>query len=61
MFPEETHQKIVQRLDRLEAEIFRTYKSIERVRLDLQRQWRVLPSGERWTEERQQEAETNHG
>ena len=50
MFPEETHQKIVKQIDDIEADIHRCYRSLERLRLDLQRQWRVLPSGERWTE-----------
>jgi hypothetical protein len=50
MFPEETHVKIVKRLDAMEAEVYSLYRKLERLRLDLQSQWRVLPSGQRWSE-----------
>lgn len=46
MFPEETHARIVQRLDEIEADMFRIYRSLERLRLSLQEQWRVSPSDE---------------
>jgi hypothetical protein len=52
MFPEETHVKILQRIDAIEAEMFGIYRRLERLRLDLQAKWRVLPSGARWSEER---------
>jgi Txe/YoeB family toxin of Txe-Axe toxin-antitoxin module len=52
MFPEETHQKIVKRIDEIEVEMFEIYRRLERLRLDLQEQWRVLPSGARWTQEK---------
>jgi hypothetical protein len=51
MFPEETHVKIVKRIDDLEAELYRVYRSLERLRLDLQAQWKVLPSGGRFSED----------
>lgn len=44
MFPEETHVKIVKRIDEIEADMYRLYRKLERLRLDLQAQWRVLPS-----------------
>lgn len=50
MFPEKTHIKIVRRIDEVEADLFRLYRKLERLRLDLQQQWKVLPSGERWSE-----------
>ena len=50
MFPEESHQKIVRRLDQMEAEVYGLYRKLENLRLDLQKQWKVLPNGERWTE-----------
>jgi hypothetical protein len=50
MFPEETHEKIVKQVDEVEADLFRLYRKLMRLRLGLQRQWRVLPNGERWTE-----------
>lgn len=51
MFLDEHHIKLVQHLDATEAELYRIYRQIERLRLDLQREWRVLPSGGRWSEE----------
>jgi hypothetical protein len=57
MFPEETHVKIVKQLDDIESEVFRLYRKTERLRLELQRKWRVLPSGQRWSEEAQQKSE----
>jgi hypothetical protein len=50
MFPQETHQKIVAQMDEIEAELFRLYRKLERLRLSLQREWRVLPSGATWTQ-----------
>jgi len=50
MFPEETHIKIVQRINDLEAKLFGIYRGLESLRLDLQNYWHVLPSGSRWTE-----------
>jgi hypothetical protein len=50
MFPEETHVKIVKRIDEMEAEAYGLYRRLERLRLDLQAQWKVLPSGERWSQ-----------
>lgn len=50
MFPEETHVKILKRIDAIEAEMFGIYRKLERLRLDLQQQWRALPSGARWSE-----------
>jgi hypothetical protein len=61
MFPEETHVKIVKRIDDMEAEMFQLYRRLMRLRLDLQAQWRVLPSGARWSHEKQEEAEVNRG
>lgn len=52
MFPEETHVKILQQLDELESEVYGVYRKVERLRAGLQRQWKALPSGERWSEER---------
>lgn len=52
MFPEETHVKIVKKLDALEADAYRVYRSMESLRIELQEQWHVLPSGERWTPEK---------
>jgi hypothetical protein len=57
MFPDERHIKIVQRIDAMEAEMFRLYRRMERLRLDLQREWKVLPSGGRWSERFQDESE----
>lgn len=54
MFPEETHQKIVQQIDEVECELFRLYRKLQRLRLGVQRQWHVLPSGEQWTKEKQE-------
>lgn len=45
-------QAIVKRIDEIEAEMCGLYRSLERLRLDLQAQWRVLPSGERWTHDK---------
>lgn len=50
MFPEETHVKILRRLDAIEAELFGLYRRLEGLRLDLQREWRALPNGARWSE-----------
>ncbi len=58
MFPDETHLKVIRRIDELEAEVYSMYRKIARFRLGLQRQWRVLPSGERWTEQAQAAAES---
>ena len=57
MFPEETHQKIVKQIDDVEADLFRLYRRLARLRMDLQRDWRVLPSGDRWTREAQDKCE----
>lgn len=57
MFPDETHQEIVKRIDALESSAFTLYRQLESLRLELQRQWKVLPSGERWSEQRQRRAE----
>lgn len=57
MFPEETHVKIVKRIDAIEADMFRIYRALERLRLDLQASWRVLPSDEKWSPEAQQKSE----
>lgn len=57
MFPDEHHEKIIRRIDAMEAEMFGLYRKMERLRLDLQREWRVLPSGERWTEARHDKSE----
>lgn len=51
MFPEETHIKIVKQLDEIEADLFGCYRRLERLRLTLQDQWRVLPTGLCWTPE----------
>ncbi len=59
MFPEETHQKIVKHVDDLEAELFCLYRKVARLRLGLQRQWQVLPSGPmKWSKEAQEKAES---
>lgn len=58
MFPEETHVKILARIDRLEANAYQVYASLERLRLELQQQWRAMPDGQKWTPERH--AESNH-
>jgi hypothetical protein len=50
MFPDERYVKIVRRIDQLESQLYGTYRALERLRLDLQREWKVLPSGERWNE-----------
>lgn len=53
MFPEETHVKIVKRIDQLEADAYRLYRQMERLRLELQEQWKVLPDGSRWSQKAQ--------
>jgi hypothetical protein len=50
MFPDERYVKILRRIDEIECDLYRQYRRIERLRLDLQREWKVLPNGERWTE-----------
>jgi len=50
MFPYEHYVEIVRRIDTLEADFYRLYRALERLRLDLQREWKVLPSGARWSE-----------
>lgn len=57
MFPDEHHVQIVKRIDDMEADLFRIYRRLERLRLDLQREWRVLPSGQRWSESTQDASE----
>jgi hypothetical protein len=57
MFPEETHQKIVKQIDEIEADMYGLYRKLERLRLGLQRQWHVLPSGDRWSQGAQEKAE----
>lgn len=57
MFPNERHQQIVKRIDDIEADIFRLYNRLAQLRLELQREWKVLPGGNRWSEEEQQKAE----
>lgn len=57
MFPEERHVKIIRRIDEIEAELYGLYRRLARLRLDLQREWRVLPSGQRWSEQGQDETE----
>ena len=59
MFPEETHVEIVRQIDEAEAKAFTLYRSIARLRLSLQRQWHVLPTGERWTGAKQDEQEAS--
>lgn len=61
MFPDEHHLKIVRRVDEIEADIFQLYRRIERLRLDLQREWRVLPSGGRWSKEAHEASEHSAG
>ena len=57
MSPEETHIKILKQIDDAEFDMYRLYCKVTRLRLSLQAQWRVLPSGARWTIERQIEDE----
>jgi hypothetical protein len=57
MFPEERHVKVVRRIDEMEADIYSLYRKIMRLRLDLQREWHVLPSGARWSEAEQEKSE----
>lgn len=52
MFPDETHVKILQDIDNAEMEAHRQYLRLESLRLRLQEQWKVMPNGERWTQER---------
>lgn len=52
MHPSERQLKIVQRIDRLEADACRVYRALESLRLELQAEWRVLPDGTKWTEEK---------
>ncbi len=60
-FPVERHQQIVARIDQIECDLYGLYRALERLRLDLQREWRVLPSGERWNEARQDASELSAG
>jgi hypothetical protein len=46
---ERSKQSIVKQIDDMEAELYGLYQRLMRLRLDLQAQWRVLPSGNRWT------------
>jgi len=57
MFPEETHQAIVKQVDDIEAELLRLYRKLARLRLDLQQQWKVLPSGRRWSQDEHEKTE----
>lgn len=57
MFPEETHVKIVKRIDEMESDVFSLYRRLARLRLDLQAQWHVLPSDERWSKDKQEKEE----
>jgi hypothetical protein len=50
MFPDKHHIKIVKRIDAMESAMFTLYRQMERLRLDLQREWKVLPSDARWTQ-----------
>ena len=50
-------QKIVRQIDDIESEVFTLYHRLARLRLDLQREWRVFPSGEPWTQQKQDEAD----
>lgn len=52
MFPQENQERIVKELDEIEADLYRIYRKIERFRGRLQEQWKVLPSGDKWTPER---------
>lgn len=53
----DVHRRLVQRIDDLEARSYRLYQAIADLRLELQQQWRVLPSGDVWTPEQQQASE----
>jgi len=57
MFPEQTHVKILRRIDDLEADAYRTYRALARLRLELQTQWRALPSGQTWTQAAQDKSD----
>lgn len=48
MMPHERHVAFLKRIDTIEAEMFGLYRSLERLRLDLQREWKAFPSGTRW-------------
>lgn len=52
MFPEDTNEAIVKKLDQMEAESYRIYRAMQRLRLHLQERWKVLPTGERWSQEK---------
>ena len=57
MFPEEPHIEILKQIDDAESDMYRLYRKVARLRLSLQEQWRVLPTGAHWTMERQTEDE----
>lgn len=57
MFPDETRVRWIRDLDHIEADLYSLYLRLERVRLELQREWHVLPNGEHWTPEKQKQAE----
>lgn len=59
MFPEETHRKIVRQIDAIEADMFGLYRKLASLRLQLQRDWRVLPSDQRWSAQAQDKAESD--
>jgi hypothetical protein len=59
MFPQQRHQQIVKRIDEIEADMFGLYRKLARLRLDLQSEWRVLPSDKRWSEPAQKQDEAN--
>ena len=59
MFPDETHQKIVKQIDEIEAELHGLYRKLARLRQGLQRQWHVMPSGQRWSLIAQEKDEAN--
>ena len=61
MFPEETHRAIVKQFDAIETDLFRLYRRLARMRLELQRQWRVLPNDERWTPQLQEQSDAFGG
>lgn len=56
MFPED-HTKIVKRIDELESQLYGVYRALESLRMGLQRQWHVLPSGKRWTQQAHDESQ----
>lgn len=47
------HQGIVAEIDSIEADLYGLYRRLESLRLQLQREWRVLPSGAPWNEAKQ--------